>query len=409
MSFKDILSSVADYASKPARTEWIVGAPFLLANCPEMETAEGRAALDAVSLGRPVMLRDLAFHSRFANSEALHRAGVTRDTPDPPNGVIVLDASGEPTGLMHESGGDPIENAIPAFSRDEWLACGRHSLALLNGLGVTGFGLAAASGSTLGALQQLDEAGELTAWVAGFMLMEPLLLGQPRDGIGEELVARRDTLRSKHLRLDFAKYFMDGVPLMRTASFLEPYLPDARFPEGFTGHSAYTVEDLAVRIATLDRQGISVKVHTIGDRAIRDTLDAIEIVRATNPVRGPRHSIAHIVYITEADIPRLKQLDVIADLNPPMWFPGPNMTALRSVVGDARVNRSWPIRSIVESGALAATGTDWPALAPTPNPWPSLAGIVTRRNPMALAPRNASPGSGTGSGDRDHAVHDQCR
>ena len=407
MTFNDILAAIEGYASRPGRNEWVVGAPFLLANCPEMETEAGRQALDAVSHGRPVMLRDLAFHSRFTNSLALERAGVSRDTLDTANGVIVRDAAGEPTGLFHESAGDLIENAVPPLSRVEWLACSRHSMKLLNGVGVTGFGLAAASVATLGALRQFDEAGELTAWAAGFMLMEPLLLALERDGVGEELVARRAELQSTHLRVDFAKFFMDGVPLMRTAAFIEPYLPDPRFPPGFSGHTSHGVKDLAARIARLDREGISVKVHTIGDRAIRDVLDAIEVVRATNPVRGPRHSIAHLVYIQEADIQRLRRLDVIADLNPPMWFPGSEHDRLarrrgrcarRSFLADPRYRR------------IRCARRDWHRLARAGADAQPVARPVGHRHAQEsdrAAVGRASAGPGARSGHRVDPLHHQ--
>ena len=384
LDFAAILDRVRAQAATTTSDGWIIGGPFLIARCPETQTAQGRALLDEACGDRPVLLRDVTFHSRFASSEALRLAGIDRDTADPPNGVIVRDA-GEPTGLLHESAANALEAAAPALSPEQWMTVGRNAMALLNGLGVTGFGLAAASGTTLGALKGMDEAGVLTAWAAGFCMMEPLLLAIERDCVGPDLIARRHEFVTKHLRTDFAKFFMDGVPLMRTAAFVEPYLPDGVHPEGFRGHSAYGVTDLADLIAPLDAAGISVKIHTIGDAAIRDSLDAFAEVRRRNGP-GPRHSLAHMLYIRPEDVPRLAALNVIADLNPPVWFPSPNMIALRAALGDARVERSWPMRDILASGALAATGTDWPALAPTPNPWPGLSALITRRDPSGRTP-----------------------
>lgn len=380
LDFAATLDRVRAQAAKSGPRDWIIGGPFLIARCPQTQTAEGRALLDEASGGRPVLLRDVTFHSRFASSEALRRAGIDRNSVDPQNGVIVRDAAGEPTGLLHESAANALEAAAPTPSPEQWMTVGRNAMTLLNGLGVTGFGLAAASGTTLGALKAMDEAGILTAWAAGFCMMEPLLLAIERDCVGPDLIARRHEFATKHLRVDFAKFFMDGVPLMRTAAFVEPYLPDGVHPKGFRGHSAYGVADLAERIAPLDAAGISVKIHTIGDAAIRDALDAFADVRRRNGP-GPRHSLAHMLYIRPEDVPRLAALNVIADLNPPVWFPNPNMTALRAALGDARVDRSWPMRDILASGALAATGTDWPALAPTPSPWPGLSALITRRDP----------------------------
>ena len=385
LDFTAILDRVRAQAATTAPDGWIIGGPFLIARCPETQTAQGRALLDEACGGRPVLLRDVTFHSRFASSAALRLASIDGNTADPPNGVIVRDASGEPTGLLHESAANALEAAAPVLSPDQWMIVGRKAMALLNGLGVTGFGLAAASGTTLGELKAMDEASVLTAWAAGFCMMEPLLLAIERDCVGPDLIARRHEFATKHLRVDFAKFFMDGVPLMRTAAFVEPYLPDGVHPKGFRGHSAYGVTDLAERIAPLDAAGISVKIHTIGDAAIRAALDAFADVRRRNGP-GPRHSLAHMLYIRPEDVPRLAALNVIADLNPPVWFPNPNMTALRAALGDARVDRSWPMRHILASGALAATGTDWPALAPTPSPWPGLSALITRRDPSGRTP-----------------------
>lgn len=385
LDFTAILDRVRAQAARCGPQDWIIGGPFLIARCPQTLTAEGRRLLDGACGGRPVLLRDVTFHSRFASTEALRLAGIDHNTADPPNGVIVHDAAGDPTGLLHESAANALEAVAPMLSPDQWMTVGRNAMTLLNGLGVTGFGLAAASGTTLGALKAMDEAGVLTAWAAGFCMMEPLLLAIERDCVGPDLIARRHDFATKHLRVDFAKFFMDGVPLMRTAAFVEPYLPDGVHRQGFRGHCAYGVADLADRIAPLDAAGISVKIHTIGDAAIRDSLDAFAEVRRRNGP-GPRHSLAHLLYIHPEDVPRLAALNVIADLNPPVWFPNPNMTALRAALGDARVERSWPMRDILASGALAATGTDWPALAPTPNPWPGLSALITRRDPSGRTP-----------------------
>ncbi len=388
LDFAGVVEKVGLAARQPARTEWIVGGPFAIGRCPQMYSAEGRAALDAASAGRPVMLRDLSLHARFGNSEALARAGVNEDCVDPKIGHFVRDAAGRLTGLAFEYAANPLEAAVPPLSDEEWLACARKSVAMLNAAGVTGFGLAIASARTMQALKALDTAGGLSARVAGYLNMVPLLMAFARDGVGEALVARRHEFRSARINPDCAKFFMDGVPLQYTAAFLDPYLDGE---DGERGACAFTVEDLASRIATLDAQGLSVKVHAVGDRAVRDTLDAFEEVRARNGGNAIRHTVAHPQFISRSDIARLSRLNVGADLCPPMWFPLPNDRAFRAALGDARVDGSWPIREIVTSGALAAVGSDWPAISPVPNPWPGLSALLTRRNPFAPLPGQIGP------------------
>ena len=382
-SFPDLLEAVKAVAHKPMRRPWITGGTWGPSLVQQLETETARRALDQVSAGRPVVLRDISFHSRFANSAALEAAGFHADTPDPPNGVIVRDpTTGLPSGLLHEAAAFKMDETAPAWSEDENLQAARASLALYNKLGVTGFQLAVASQRTLSVYKALDDAGELSAWIGMSIAMEAGL-AQARDGIGPEAVAARHQFKSTHIELDFAKFFMDGVPSMRTAAFIEPYLAASPGEAGFQGHSFYTVPDLASRIAPLDRQGITVKIHAIGDRAIRDALDTIALVRAENGPDGPQHQIAHLNFIHPSDMPRLRQLNVLADLCPPMWFPSAHMRAMLKLLGPDRVARSWPIRSLLELGTDAAAGTDWPAIAPTPSPWPGLAAMVTRKNPYA--------------------------
>ena len=386
LRFDDMLAAVARHAAEPGHRRWITGGQWGPHLAPTLSREAARQALDAVSAGRPVVLRDLSYHSRFANSAALQQAGITADTADPENGTIVRDpATGAPTGLLLEAAGFMMDEIVPPWSATEHRAAALRSVTLYNRLGVTAFQLAVASRTTLLTYKSLDEEGALSAWVGMFIAMAPGL-AERRDGIGLPVVAERAALASPHLRVDFAKFFMDGVPAMRTAAFVDPYLPSDAQPDPPRGHSHYTVENLAEQIAALDAQGISVKIHAVGDQATTDTLDAIASVRHRNGPGGPRHQIAHMNFIRDEDIPRLAALNVVADLCPPMWFPSPHMAALEALLGRERVQRSWPIRTMLETGAHATLGTDWPAISPTPSPWPGLAALITRRRPFSDAP-----------------------
>ncbi|WP_076858370.1 amidohydrolase [Bradyrhizobium mercantei] len=381
-SLSELLGIVEAAASKPGR-RWITGGTWGPALAELFATESALRALDEVSADRPVVLRDVSFHSRFANSVALAAAGIRKDTRDPPNGVIVRDPeSGVPTGLLHEAAAFNMDEAAAPWSEHENLDAARSSIALYNGLGVTGFQLAVASRATMSIYKMVDDAGGLSARIGMTIAMEAGL-AQARDGIGPEAIATRKQFASPHIDVDFAKFFMDGVPSMRTAAFVEPYLIPSAGQARFRGQSFYSVADLADRITSLDREGISVKIHAIGDQAIRDTLDAIAIVRANNGTGGPQHQIAHLNFIAPSDLPRLRELNVLADLCPPMWFPSAHMQSMSRLLGPERVERSWPIRSLLELGTDAAAGTDWPAIAPTPSPWPGLSAMVTRRNPYS--------------------------
>jgi predicted amidohydrolase YtcJ len=134
-------------------------------------------------------------------------------------------------------------------------------------------------------------------------------------------------------------------------------------------------------ISRAEELGLAVKVHCAGDAAVRDTLDAIEIVRDFRGP-GPAHHIAHASFIDPADIPRFKRLNVVADLCPAIWFPCAITVANSAVIDSERANRYWPNRDLHQSGALLAAGSDWPVVG-LPDPWFGLEGMVTRRNPKA--------------------------
>jgi predicted amidohydrolase YtcJ len=353
-----------------------------------------RARLDDAAAGRPVMLRDDSHHNRFVSSAALEAAGIRHGTPDPANGRIVRDpGTGEATGLLLEAACSLVEIALAkAMEATPHLdvEAAAHAVKRLNACGVTAMQEALTTRAVLRAVKALEDQGRLSAGVVGSVPVTdaPLAPGEA----GEELLAMRDQFRTRHFMPDAGKIFLDGVPTSRTAAMLEPYLPDAVHGCCFRGGTTLTVPQLAKVLADSERRGIRVKIHCTGDASTRAALDAIEVVRSFNGP-GLRHQIAHASFIDPAEIPRFAELDVVADLSPPLWFPSVIIEAIRAVVPQARADRVAPIRSLIEAGALVAGGSDWPVV-PDPSPWPSIQGMVTRRDPTgrlegALCPDEA--------------------
>lgn len=383
-SLAELLSSVREAAKAAEPGTWIVGAGWGPRVASAFGSMDGLQALDGASPRNPVLLKDVSYHSRIANSAAIASAGPETVAASRPGEVVLDPDTGRPTGLFHEAAAAILDEAAPPWHDEQLSAAARHSVRMLNRCGVTGFNLAVASRRTISAFADLERSGDLSVRMAAYIDHgSPLTC--PRDGIGAELIETRADLRSERIRVDFAKFFMDGVPSLGTASVLTPYRDGSR---GERSH--YTVDELANLIAPLDGQGISVKVHAVGDRAIREVLDAIAVVRDRNGA-GPLHQIAHATLIRPSDIPRLPALNVLADLCPPMWFPSPTTLRLEETLGEKYVALSHPIRDIIASGTLAAAGTDWPCVVPTVSPWPGLASLITRKNPYEPTPGQHRP------------------
>ena len=385
-----VLDLVRAAAQKKAPGEWIVGGIWGSSLLPEL-TPAARRALDDVAGGRPVMLRDDSHHNRWVSSAALVLAGIDAATPNPPGGEIVRDpATGEATGLLKEGASALAEAAVArALAADPQLdiAAAAHAVQRLNAYGITAMQEALTTRAVMAAIRGLEQQGRLSAWVVGSLPVvdAPLAPGEA----GEEILAMRQTHRSRHFRPDAGKIFLDGVPTSRTAAMLEPYNADPVHGCCWRGGAALSVPQLARVLADCEKRGMAVKIHCTGDAAVRIALDAVDVLRSFNGP-GLMHQIAHASFVDPAEVPRFAELNVLADLSPIIWFPCVIVEAIRQSVPSKRVDRLWPNRDLLESGALIAAGSDWPVV-PNPDPWLGLQGLVTRRDPTGQFPGSLWP------------------
>jgi predicted amidohydrolase YtcJ len=393
MSFADILKEVERAAHQNLDREWILGGRFGPNAVSTMKEPGALRKLDAVSNGRPVVLKHVSAHSHFVNSVALAKAEITEDIAEPELGSFGRDPeTGRLNGNLHEMAGWPVLRAITAYTEEQNARLAQHGVGILNGFGVTGFLDAFSTRRTLDAFRRLDGDDQLNAW-AGFCLGLNATWENGDDLHNPEELARDyPEYASQRVLPSFAKIFLDGVPSLRTAAMLEPYSrASIDEPETDGGATILDMQALTTEIARYDRMGLTAKVHAIGDRAVRMVLDAVEQVRKVNGSDGPPHQIAHMNLIAPVDVPRLASLNVTADLCPPLWYPGTASAGHARAVGSKRYQQAWPIRSIVESGALAMAGSDWPTLFATPNPWPGLAGMITRASDDPMFPDTQAP------------------
>jgi predicted amidohydrolase YtcJ len=172
---------------------------------------------------------------------------------------------------------------------------------------------------------------------------------------------------------------------------LDPYVADEKHGDQFTGNLLHEPEQLKADVVALDAQGLTVKIHATGDRALRVALDAFAAAREANGDSGLHHEVSHAELMHPDDLPRFESLNVTAEMCPVLWYPSPLVAAMEPVIGTERTERFWPVKSLYESGALVIYGSDWPSVALDPSPWPGIEAMITRRDPYGVTGGEMGP------------------
>ena len=370
------LDAVARYAAEHPELEWIEGGGWSIDSFAGGTPSRGD--LDAVVPDRPVFLDNRDGHGGWVNSRALELAGVTADTPDPPDGRIEREPSGEPQGTLHEGAMDLVRRLLPPISQEEWEAAILRAQEELHALGITAWQDAAVTAETYPAYLALAGRGALTMRMEGNLLWER----GADDGQLEELVSRRDAGSAGRLRLRGAKIFVDGVLENFTGAVLEPYVGTDN-----AGLSMHEPEELAQLVTALDAHGFQVHMHTIGDRAVREALDATAAAHRANGARDRRFHLAHVQLVHPDDLPRFAELGVAANVSPYWACRSDYVTVLTEpFIGPERSARMYPFGSLRRAGARLAFGSDW--TVSTPNPLLEIEVAVTR---TPIDDRSAEP------------------
>ncbi len=367
--------AVAAYALAHPEAPWIYGGGWAMEYFPG--GTPSKDLLDEVAPDRPVFLVNRDLHAAWVNSKALEIAGITRETPDPPDGRYERDASGEPTGTLHEGAFISFEDRwLPAPTRDEWERAILDAQAHLLSLGVTGWQDAWTLPETLAAYRSLADRDELTAHVVAALWWDR---HRGEEQI-EELARRRSSGSLGNLRATTVKIMTDGVCENFTAAMLEPYLDGQGVATKNRGLSYLEAAQLASAVTKLDALGFQVHMHAIGDRAVREALDACEAALRANGCRDSRHTIAHLQVVQPSDIPRFRELGVIANCQPYWAQREAQMDELTiPFLGHERAALMYPFGSLQASGATLAMGSDWSVT--TPNPLEEIEVAVTRVDP----------------------------
>lgn len=367
----DIQKRLREYASEHPGDDWILGRGWNYAMFGS-EALPHKKYLDEIFPNRPVSLEGYDGHTYWANSKALAMAGIVRETPDPPNGAIVRDAkTGEATGALKESAQDLVAKIIPKPSRTEKLLALRVGMKWANEHGITRVHSAGGDFEVLDLFDEMRHRGDLSVRMyIAYFLNPPELRTQDLDAIEHA----RKKFHDDWIDANAVKFMVDGVVESHTAAMLEPYSDDP----ALKGKLFWEPSSYKAAVAELDKRGLQLFTHAIGDYAVRTALDAYENAETRNHKRDRRPRIEHIETIATSDIPRFGKLGVIAGMQPLHSYPDADtLDVWARNAGPDRASRAWAWKSIADAGGRLAFGSDWPVV--TLNPWEGVQTAVTRQ------------------------------
>ncbi len=366
-SLEDVIARVAERARTAAPGEWIVGRGWDQNDWPVKEFPNA-ASLDAVIPDKPVFLRRVDGHAAYTNSAAIRAAGVTAATPDPPGGRIIRNERGEPAGVFVDGAMDLIEKVMPAVTPEQRK---RRILAAAREIarnGLTEIHDAGADDETIRAIRELIDAQQFPIRVYTMLSDEGTLLDTwfkrgPLPNYGGRL-----TVRS-------VKMYADGALGSRGAALLMPYSDEP----ANSGLMIASVEHLTEVARRARAAGFQSNTHAIGDRGVRNVIDAYE---AAGAGARDRFRVEHFQVVAPADFARIARLGIIASMQP--THATSDMYWAEKRVGPERIKGAYAWRTVLNSGARLALGSDFPVEAV--NPWFGIYAAVTRRDQKGWPP-----------------------
>jgi predicted amidohydrolase YtcJ len=364
----DYLAAIADYSERLPRSAWVLGGGWSMPAFPGGTPTA--ADLDAVTGGRPAFLPNRDHHSAWVNSAALAIADVTRATPDPVDGRIERDGQGNPTGALHDGAMRIVADYVPSPSQAELttalLTAQRH----LHSLGITSIQDACVGDAgeisipdTFAAYRSAAADRLLTCRVTGALWWDRVRGLHQFD----TLQARREEADGGgYFRATSVKLMLDGVCETFTAAMGTPYLDGHGHSTGHAGSLFIDPDELTEAAGRLADLGFQMHFHAIGDRAVKAALDALAALPDAQRISG-RHHIAHLQFISPADLERFAKLGVTGNFQP-LWAckDAQNDKLTLPFVGLERANWQYRIGSLLRLGTHVAFGSDWPVSSADP-------------------------------------------
>jgi predicted amidohydrolase YtcJ len=350
----DWIAAIDAYAKANPDQDIIFGYGFLASTFGPVGPT--RQLIDDVVPDRPVLLMDEGFHGAWANTAALKKLNITQDTADPVPGYSYYkrDANGDATGYLLEGTAGMAMDALDVINDDVIAEGTGIVIDIMNSYGVTAAFDAGGRGEpewTKTMLDRLNAAGDLTLRLVGSVRATA-------KNTPQETVARaalwKDVVKGDNYRYDTLKIPDDGTVEGRTAAMFEDYQGEP----GNSGETVFTEQELIEMIGGVASKNIDVHIHALGERAIHETLNAIEAARETHPDTDSRFTICHLQVIIDQDVPRFGELDVIAQ-STPLWASYDNYG--EQFVSADQFNRYWRYRGLEAGGAKLTFGSDFPA------------------------------------------------
>ena len=370
----EALEAIKQFADKKQPGDWIIGSAWH----PPSQLAEKRyltrQEIDSAAPNNPVYLRTVG-HFSMANTLALAKAGVDKNTPDPGGGSFERDASGEPTGVLVETAIDQIEKAVPDWTAEDEFRQFKIAEGVLNSYGITSAVEGATPARDIATLQRLAMSGEATLRVGVMFRPEP-----PAENSAWEAIMRGNGTSSGFgddwLKLAGIKIFYDGGMTLRTALMRDAY-PDSK--DDYHGIAQQSPERLKELVSICNRNDWRVGVHVVGDRGIDQVLDAFEAADKEKPIKDRRFILIHASLILPEQMDRAKRLGVRVDFqNIFMWD---KAATVERFLGKAIADRAVPTKTLIEKLGIDSlgAGTDFP-VNPI-NPFINIYVMVTRKDP----------------------------
>jgi predicted amidohydrolase YtcJ len=383
-SSKDVISRIAEFARKNPGRKWITGRGWQYTQFTG--GLPTKQLLDAITKDRPIFLRAYDGHSAWVNSKALELAGITRDTNFKGFGEIVKDLHGDPTGVLKEDADDLVATMIPQPTREDKLNALKQGLKTAASLGITSFQNASGTEEEFSLYEELLAKKELTARVSIAFSVGPTTTTYDIDAFRK---IKNRVGSNPMIRASAVKFMLDGVIESHTGAMLEDYSDSKEneaSPKGDLSMPLVIYRDLVNRF---DKLGFQIYTHAIGDRAVREALNAYENARTVNGTRNARHRIEHIETISPEDIDRFSELGVLASMEPIHAEPG-TMGVWAHAIGEKRLPHSFAWSSLLKSHAKLVFSSDWPACVSL-NPIRGLHTAVTRRTITGQPPKGWVP------------------